>query len=158
QNLRRMLGDEELPEDLVQGLLSKQRILVIVDALSEREAETRQHVEQIFSQETPINAMIITSRTEPKLDGVDRTELYPIRLDAAHIVPFIIGYLDRMETVEKLREGRVQLYLGDRILALAESGGKKTSVTPLLVTLFVHSAMRRAAEGLSLDDVPGAIP
>src|SRR5258708_19544490 len=36
QNLRRMLGDENLPDDLVRGLLAKQRVLVIVDALDRK--------------------------------------------------------------------------------------------------------------------------
>jgi hypothetical protein len=158
QNLRRMLGDEEIPDDLVRGLLAKQRLLVIVDALSEREPETQKHIEQVFAKDMPINAMVITSRSEPNLGAVDRTVLYPVRLDAARIVPFIIGYLDRMETVARLKDGRMQLQLGERILALAESGGRKTPVTPLLVTLFVNSAVKRAADGQSFDDMPEAVP
>jgi hypothetical protein len=72
---------------------------------------------------------------------------YPIRLDAGTIVPFIIGYLDRMHAGGALKDGRAQLELGQRILTLAESGGQKTPVTPLLVTLFVESALRRVAGG-----------
>jgi hypothetical protein len=157
-NLRCMLGDEELPDDLVRGLLAKQRLLVIVDALSEREPDTQKHVEQIFAQQVPINAIVITSRIRPNLGAVNRTTLYPVRLDAARVVPFLIGYLDRMEGVEQLKDGRTQLRLGERILALAESGRQKTTVTPLLVTLFADSARRRAAEGRPLDDMPDAIP
>ncbi len=158
RNLRRMLGEEELPDDLVCGLLAKQRLLVIVDALSEREAATQRHVEQIFAEDVPLNAIVITSRTEPMLGAVDRTTIYPVRLDAARVVPFIIGYLDRMEHSETLKDGRVQLRLGERILALAEAGGRRTPVTPLLVTLFVHGAVDRAAEGGSFDDMPDAVP
>jgi photosystem II stability/assembly factor-like uncharacterized protein len=176
QELRRMLGAEGLPDDLVRGLLTKQRLLVIVDALSERDPETQQHVQNIFAQDVPLNAVVITSRTEPNLGALDRTALYPVRLDAASIVPFIIGYLDRMtaagqadensrtadldrmKAVSQLRDGRVQLQLGERILTLAESGGQKTPVTPLLVTLFVESALRRAADGLSFDEMPEAVP
>jgi hypothetical protein len=47
---------------------------------------------------------------------------------------------------------------GERILTLAESGGQKTPVTPLLVTLFVESALRRAADRLSFDQMPEAVP
>jgi hypothetical protein len=158
RNLRRMLGDEELPDDLVRGLLAKQRLLPIVDALSEREPATQQHVVQVFGEDLPINAIVITSRTEPMLGAVDRTTLYPVRLDAARVVPFIIGYLDRLEHAESLKDGRVQLRLGERILALAEAGGQRTPVTPLLVTLFVQSAIERTAEGASLDGMPDAVP
>jgi hypothetical protein len=157
-NLRRMLGDEELPDDLVRGLLAKQRLLVIVDALSEREPATQEHVEQVFAEDVSLNAVVITSRTEPKLGALDRTTLVPMRLDAARVVPFIIGYLDRMEHVESLKDGRAQLRLGERILALAESGGRGTPVTPLLVTLFVDSAAKRAADGMTFDDMPDVVP
>jgi hypothetical protein len=94
----------------------------------------------------------------PTFGAVDRTALYPVRLDAATIVPFLIGYLDRMNAVPQLKEGRAQLQLSERILTLAESGGRKTPVTPLLVTLFVDSALRRAVDGLSFDDMPEVVP
>jgi len=80
-----MLGEEELPSDLVRGLMSKQRPLVIVDALSDRGPDTQRHVEQVFAQDVPLNAVVITSRTEPALGEVDRAALYPIRLDAGTI-------------------------------------------------------------------------
>jgi hypothetical protein len=158
QNLRRMLGDEELPEDLVRGLMARQRLLVIIDALSEREAATQAHIEKVFGENVPINTIVITSRAEPKLYNVDRATLFPVRLDAARVVPFIIGYLDRMDDVGPLKDGRMQLRLGERILGLAESGGQKTPLTPLLVTLFVNSAVQRGAEGLPIDDMPAAVP
>jgi hypothetical protein len=128
--LRRMLGDEELPADLVRGLMAKQRLLVIVDALSERGPETQGHIEKVFGQDVPLNAAIITSRSEPDLGPVDRTALYPIRLAAGTIVPFIVGYLDRMNAGTQLRNDRVQLQLAERIVTLAESGGQQTPVTP----------------------------
>jgi hypothetical protein len=99
----RTLGDEELPDDLVRGLLAKQRLLVIVDALSERESDTQQHVVQVFGEEVSFSAIVITSRAEPVLGAVDRTTLYPVRLDAARVVPFIIGYLDRLKHAESLK-------------------------------------------------------
>jgi hypothetical protein len=52
----------------------------------------------------------------------------------------------------------VQIELAGRIVALAKSGGQKTPVTPLLVTLFVESAQRRVLEGHSLHGMPEAVP
>jgi hypothetical protein len=158
QELRRMLGEEELPADLVRGLMSKQRLLVIVDALSERGPETQRHIERIFAQDVPLNAVVITSRTEPALGAVDRTTLYPIRLAAGTIVPFIIGYLDRMDAAGELKDDTVQLHLAERIVALAKSSGQQTPITPLLVTLFVGSALRRVQAGRSCDDLPEGVP
>jgi hypothetical protein len=82
RNLREMLG-EDLPEDLVRSLLSHRRILVIVDALSEREIDTQRHIEQVFKDSMGVvfNAVIITSRAEPGVGAVERTTLYPLRLD-----------------------------------------------------------------------------
>jgi hypothetical protein len=105
QELRRMLGVEELPADLVRGLLAKQRLLVIVNALSERGPETQRHMGQVFAQDVPLKAIVITSRTEPRLSAVDRTMLYPIGLDAGTIVPFIIRYSDRVHAVGPIKDG-----------------------------------------------------
>jgi hypothetical protein len=94
--LREMLGEEELPGDLIHGLLAEQRLLVIVDAFSEREPETRRHIEEIFSKAAVFNAMVITSRTEPRLGAVERTTLYPLLLDQKRVVPFIVDYVARL--------------------------------------------------------------
>ena len=120
RNLREMLCEDELPDDLVRSLLSRKRILVIVDALSEREVDTQRHIEQVFKDSMGVvfNAVIITSRTKSQLGAVERTTLYPLRLDTKRVVPFIVDYLARLENVEALQEGDAQLYLGKRIFEL----------------------------------------
>lgn len=160
RNLREMLGEDELPRDLVCSLLSNQRILVIMDALSERAVETQRHIEQVFKDSMGVvfNAVIITSRVEPEVGAVERTTFYPLRLDTKHVVPFVVDYLSRLENAEPLQHGDVQLYLGKRILAIAAAGGEETPVTPLLVTLFVDSAVRRTAAGQSMDSMPHDVP
>jgi hypothetical protein len=156
--LREMLGDEELPDDLMHGLLAQQRLLVVVDALSEREPETQRHVEDMFASAAVYNAVVITSRTEPRLGAVERTMLYPLLLDQKRVVPFIVDYVAKLAEAEPLQGGRTLLQLGDRILELAETGGQATPVTPLLVTMFVDSAMSRARAGLSLEGLPQDVP
>lgn len=158
--LREMLNEEELPEDLVRGLLSRKRLLVIIDGLSERETKTQMHISQIFSHEnSPFNELLITSRSEPQLGVTEKTILKTILLDARGVVPFIIDYLARLGKVEALQDGRLQLQLGEQILSIAESRDRRTTgVTPLLIKLFVDSAVKRASEGSSLDDMPQAIP
>src|SRR5271166_6307230 len=158
RSLREMLGEEELPDDLVRGLLSTQRLLIIVDGLSEREPATQELVTRIFGESSIFNTLVITSRSEPRLGATARTTLFPVLLDAKRVVPFIVDYLARLETVEALQDGRVQLQLGEQILELAESSGGKAPVTPLLVKLFVDSAVGRAAAGMSLHDMPRAVP
>ena len=157
-HLHRMVVDEEHPLDLIKGLLSKKRILVIVDALSERSVETQTYVEHFHKLPYHVGALVVTSRMAPDFGPVERTTVYPVRLDARRIVPFIIGYLDRIETEEPLRSGRVQLLLGEKILALAESGGQRAPITALLVTMFVDSARRHIRNGQTLDELPKAMP
>ena len=48
QNLRRMLGQEESPDDLLRGLPARQRLLIIVDALSDRDPATQHHIETLY--------------------------------------------------------------------------------------------------------------
>jgi photosystem II stability/assembly factor-like uncharacterized protein len=158
RTLREMLGEEELPDDLVRGLLARKRVLVIVDALSEREMTTQQHVEQVFAESAIFNAVAITSRAAPKLGAVERTILYPLLLDQKRIVPFIVDYVARLPNAEPLQGGRTLLQLGNRILELAEAGGRATPVTPLLVTMFVDSAISRASVGQALEDLPQDVP
>jgi len=158
RSLREMLGEEELPDDLVRGLLSAQRLLIIVDGLSEREPATQELVTRLFGESTIFNSLVITSRSEPRLGATERTTLFPVLLDAKRVVPFIVDYLARLEAVEALQDGRVQLQLGEQILDLAESSGGKAPVTPLLVKLFVDSAVGRATTSMSLHDMPRVVP
>ncbi len=84
--------------------------------------------------------------------------LYPILLDQKRVVPFIVDYVAKLTDAEPLQGGRTLLQLGDRILELAETGGQATPVTPLLVTMFVDSAMSRARAGLALEGLPQDVP
>jgi hypothetical protein len=153
-----MLGEEELPEDLMRGLLAQKRLLVILDALSEREPPSQRNVEQSFAKEAIFNAVVITARAEPQFGAIQRTMVYPLLLDQKHVVPFIVDYVAKMDEAEPLQVGRTLLQLGDRILGIAEAGGQATTVTPLLVTLFVDSAMSRARAGMTLDNLPQDVP
>jgi hypothetical protein len=156
--LREMLGEQELPDDLIHGLLAQKRLLVIVDAFSEREPETQRYIEAIFAKSAIFNSVVITSRTEPRLGAIERITLYPLLLDQKRVVPFIVDYVARLPDAEPLQGGRTLLQLGDRILELAETGSEATPVTPLLVTMFVDSAISRAKSGVSLDSLPEAVP
>lgn len=157
-SLREMLGEEDLPEDLVRALLAQKRLLVIIDALSEREAGTQAYITKIFETSTIFNAVLITSRSEVPLKSVKRTMIYPILLDQKQIVPFIVDYVARLENASALQGGRTLLQLGDRILELSESGGQATQVTPLLVKMFVDGAVNILAAGETLAALPHDIP
>ena len=149
-----MVGGEEVDADIVRALMHSKRLLVIVDALSERTPETQRHVSEFYGSGVPLNALVLTTRREPKLGQLDRTPVYTERLVGPTLIPFIFEYLRRRQ-LEGAFDQRQQLKLGDRVLALVEAGGRALSVTPLLVTLFVESALARSRGHQSLDVVAG---
>ena len=138
----------------MQALLRRKRILVIVDALSERSAETQRHVQRLYGADTPINAMIVTTRREPDFGPVERTSLYPQPIDLRLLVPFIMEYLKRQNLARSF-DARQQLALAQRILQIVETGG--LAVTPLLVTLFVDAAVARVALS-AVEELPIDVP
>ena len=130
---------------------------MIVDALSERSLETQRHVSDFYGSGVPLNALVLTTRREPKFGQLDRPPVYTERLAGPTLIPFIFEYLRRRQ-VEGAFDQRQQLELGDRVLALVEAGGRALSVTPLLVTLFVESALARSREHQSLEALPASVP
>ena len=137
-HLRRMVGEDEVTPDLINELLRAQRILVIVDALSERSAETQARIEAIHAV-APVNALLLTSRRPPDFGP---TFVTPIRLESLSpdkLVYFVTEYLRRTEAAEgetRVREaedlgtdagepeplfrGREPLILAGRLLDLFE--------------------------------------
>jgi HEAT repeat protein len=93
--LKEMLGEEDAPSaDLVVQLLQKQRILLLVDGLSELNDATRnkpQPLNPAFSS----NAFIATSRQEAEFSGVTKTTLHPIRIQRDRLSSFLGKYLDQ---------------------------------------------------------------
>ncbi|MEP1661039.1 MAG: YCF48-related protein [Anderseniella sp.] len=156
-SLHRMVGSEdELDDDIVRALLHHKRVVVIIDALSERGAETQRHVSELYGTDTPINALVITTRRDPQLGAVEQTQLFPNPIDVKIIVPFILEYLRRRRLTDHFG-ARQQLELAQRILQIVEDAGG-ISVTPLLVTLFVDGATKRAADTSGLGDLPVNVP
>ncbi|MBZ9744301.1 hypothetical protein LB516_03460 [Mesorhizobium sp. CO1-1-7] len=159
--LRKAVGDDEVDDDIVQALLRRKRVVVIVDALSERPEATQKHVEQLYGTATPINALIITTRHEIALGGAYHTVLRPQPITLSLLVPFITEYLQRRSLTDRF-EARQQLALADRIVAIVEHGGasktKALKVTPLLITLFVDAAVARVADSGNIESLPVNVP
>jgi photosystem II stability/assembly factor-like uncharacterized protein len=154
--LRTMIGEEELDDEIVSSLLRHKRLLVILDALSERKVQTQEYVASLFGQECPINALIMTARREADLGALDMITIRTEPIDARTLIPFIYEYLRRRKVATEFDQ-RSQLRLGERVLALVENGGTIT-VTPLLVTIFVDSALGLLRGGRAIEELPPTIP
>lgn len=83
---------DEIPPELLAKLLQHQRILVIVDHLSEMSETTRQQIKP----ELPTflaKALMVTSRLEESLGGVSKTILKPLRIEADRLLGFMQAYV-----------------------------------------------------------------
>jgi hypothetical protein len=84
-----------ISDQLLEALLRRQRVLVILDHVSEMKDETYQQIQETLNQ-TPINSLIITSRLSTKALGrPDKTLLEPQKIEGTRLSTFIQPYLER---------------------------------------------------------------
>jgi len=142
---------EELDAALFERLLRCQRILVVVDRLSELSAQTREQIRP-GQPDFPVGALIVTSRSEEELEGVPRTLIKPLRVTGNRLSSFLEAYLvrrgkrdlfDDAEYFDACR--RLSLMVGDR------------DITVLLAKMYADLLIgSRLAQ--SEDDLPDNIP
>ncbi|HEY9611889.1 MAG TPA: PBS lyase, partial [Allocoleopsis sp.] len=93
QQLKILLDKSEpISVELLEQLLKHQRILVIVDHLSEMSEATRQAI-PFKAPEFPVKALVVTSRLEEKLDGGNKTTIKPLRVEGNRLSSFMDAYL-----------------------------------------------------------------
>jgi hypothetical protein len=136
--LRDLIGEaNELPEWLCDDLSRDQRILVIVDGLSEMSPETDTPLP--LHPEFPVAAMIITSRSESLWANVSHTDIRPRRIDRDHLLPFMNAYLGKAS--QSLRDDEVW----DACKQLSALVGTGRSITPLLARLYAEQLANTVA-------------
>jgi formylglycine-generating enzyme required for sulfatase activity len=86
---------ESIDEELLKVLLQKKRILVIIDHVSELDAESTYPKIARTLTETPIKALILTSRPENKDLGRKPTKLKALEIKQDKLSGFINAYLKR---------------------------------------------------------------
>lgn len=150
--LKGMLGTEDIDPDAVANLLRYKRLLIIIDALSERGASTQQKV-QTAHQCQDLNALVVTSRRPLNFGARAVTELRPELITLDRLVFFMAEYLRRIGA-EDLFPARESLKLADRLLALAEREERQLSLTPLLVKLFLEQAVTIRKRNQSIELLP----
>jgi len=90
QNL--LNASEPISEEFLEPLLKQRRLLVIVDGLSEMSQMTQRLIHPEHPK-FPVNALLVTSRIEEGLGGVNRTVLKPMRVAGNHLSEFMGSYL-----------------------------------------------------------------
>ena len=87
---------EPIAPELLEKLLHRQRILVIVDHLSEMSAATRKQITPELA-DFPAKALVVTSRLNESLGGVPKTILEPLRIEGSRLSRFMDAYLECRE-------------------------------------------------------------
>jgi HEAT repeat protein len=86
--------DVDPPPELVRTLLRKQRILVVVDGLSEMNEASRRSVEPDSVKFDP-NALVVTSRVDKELTSIpEKTTICPLRIPSTLLPSFFKSYID----------------------------------------------------------------
>ncbi len=147
---------ESLSKELLEHLLRKQRILVIVDHLSEMSPETRQQIRP-DSPDFPVKALIVTSRIKEHLgdtvDGIIET----LRIDGKQLSGFIFDYLKQVGKRELFEDRE----LFDACSQLSDLVEERKTITILLAKLYAQQLInskenpRQRLE--KLDNIPSLI-
>lgn len=149
------LRDEEKPisEELLKQLLEKRRILVIVDHLSEMSEATR-NATGLRDANSPINALIVTSRIEDILGKeVTHTTIKPQRISGDKLWIFMTAYL--------AQGGKSNLFSDSELFyelsRLSQIVTNECDITVLFAKLYADQ-MVAAAEGSTTEELPNNVP
>ena len=161
RTLRAWLNDDTIPEDLVRTLLRRQRLAVIVDALSESSASMQHYYETVHG-EVLVNALIITSRHPIEIKATEGVSLHPAPLDATHLLYFIESYLANYPD-PPLKTGSEQFDFAKRISMIVGGREEKTAVPPILAKLIIDLTFRKGKHDPGdfqalLGEMPGSVP
>jgi HEAT repeat protein len=144
---------DDIPPDLLEKLLQRQRILVIVDHFSEMGEATRKQITPELAT-FPAKALVITSRLEESLGGVaHRTILRPQRIAADRLLGFMQAYV----------RGRLHKqddpFIDDEYAAACDRLRRmvgQRNITVLLARLYAEQMIeqQQGAGGVLPDNVP----
>lgn len=153
---------DNIDDDFLRYLLSKQRILVIVDALSERSPEMQQHARNLYGQ-ISINALLITSRHPINVRTGEDVLFYPQTMDFVKVSEYIKAVLhEQEEEVFKLETNKSKL--AEKIVSIFKIGEREFQIVPVLPKLMMNAAITIAKENAGsnidfiLEKMPSSIP
>ena len=143
---------DPLPAELVEKLLHRQRILVIVDHLSEMGAPTRNKIAPHLA-DFPAKALVITSRLkeQDRLGSLPKATLRPLQIKSDRLWPFMSAYLRA--------KGKQDLFDDDEYSSGSDRLRRMTadkSITALLACFYIDHMIREreGAGGILPDSVP----
>ena len=128
-----------IADELLKALLKRRRVLVILDHVSEMSEQSYNKMKKALS-ETPVNALIITSRLREKdLDRSQKTWLEPQKIEGAKLSNFIQPYL-KAQDKKDIFEDDAEFYRTCTRLATMMAATVQ-SATALLVRMYVDQVI-----------------
>jgi HEAT repeat protein len=147
---------EPLDDEFLDRLLRSQRVLVIVDHLSEMTKATRDAIRPTDPQ-FPVNALVVTSRINEELSGASHVVIRPTRVEGNKISNFVDAYL-RLRGKREILSDDAYFSVCRRLSGIV--GAQK--VTALLAKMFaevlIAEAGSRHPEGDLLQKLPKNVP
>ncbi|MEM9448169.1 MAG: SUMF1/EgtB/PvdO family nonheme iron enzyme [Cyanobacteria bacterium P01_E01_bin.6] len=142
--------EEPIAPALLEKLLSRQRVLVIVDHLSEMSEATRKQVTPELA-DFPAKALLVTSRLNESLGSVPKSVLEPLRIEGSRLSRFMDVYLEQ--------RGKRDLFVDedyfDACRRLSRMVGQR-NITVLLARLYADQMIeqQQGAGGI----LPASVP
>jgi hypothetical protein len=141
-----------ISEELLEHLLRERRLLVIVDGYSEMRPATRNKIKP----ELPsflANALIVTSRSDESLGGVNKTIIQMMRVHSNKLAEFLQAYVNK--------KGKQDLFKTDQELfqaciQLSQLVGER-DITVLLAKLYADQLIATES-GQMTQNLPDNIP
>jgi len=151
--LKVLANEETAPsEELVRFLLSRQRILVIVDGLSELSVSTRDSIRP-GDPKFSANALVVTSRLEERLEGLPRTNLRPMRIEGNRLSSFMDAYLIQRSKRELFEDAEFFIACS-RLSSLVD----RRDITVLLAKLYADQMIALKEQVAQPSQLPGSVP
>lgn len=119
--LRTLIDEVDPPSpNLLHHLLKKRRVLVIVDGMSEMNEVSRRSIIAGIT-DIPVNALIVTSRTDESLNNLPKSVVKPMRIRGNKLSTFMEAYLSFREKRDLFEDEeffdacrRLSIIVGDR--------------------------------------------
>jgi hypothetical protein len=126
---------EPLDDDFFKVLLSRKKISIVIDALSEKEQSTRDHIVEAINYDNRTGSIIITSRRVIETAQAAQTAfIYPEPISSSQLIPFAIDLLNR-KGVTFFKKAAHQALLSVKLSRIVAYDEREVAITPILINL-----------------------
>lgn len=159
EKLKSLLPRDVPPPAFISALLSRGRLCIIVDRISERRQSTQVAITNLYRKASP-KTLIGTTRLPIPIDSEVPIELRPRALDSSTLLSFLADQLSISKAGDLFPGLANQSALAQRLAHQITVDGQELDITPLLVRIFVVQAVELGrAQGIkAINELPANVP